>query len=91
MQERYKYLKEKSMLSKNSRENASNSGICLDKSLSEALSTFDHFFCRRCLVNTKILLSFQNYCHSHYVYSNVHTFFVHLRLITLKNMIDSVE
>ncbi|XP_039683872.1 histone-lysine N-methyltransferase EZA1, partial [Medicago truncatula] len=50
IEERYKYLKEKSMLSKDSRENASNSGLCLDKSLSEALSTFDHFFCRRCLI-----------------------------------------
>lgn len=55
MQERYKYLKEKDMHAKNSRESESKSGICLDKSLSASLSTFDRFFCRRCMVNIKKL------------------------------------
>ncbi|XP_058763639.1 histone-lysine N-methyltransferase EZA1-like isoform X3 [Vicia villosa] len=50
IQERYKYLKEKDMHAKNSRESESITGICLDKSLSASLSTFDHFFCRRCMI-----------------------------------------
>jgi len=32
-------------------------GICLEKSLSGGLETFDKIFCRRCLVYTKILSS----------------------------------
>lgn len=52
MQERYKYLKEKDLHAKNSRESESITGICLDKSLNASLSTFDHLFCRRCMVNT---------------------------------------
>ncbi|WJX76123.1 [histone H3]-lysine(4) N-trimethyltransferase [Trifolium repens] len=47
IQERYKYLKEKDM---HSRENGSSAGICLDKSLSEAINTLDHLFCRRCMI-----------------------------------------
>ncbi|CAJ2670096.1 unnamed protein product [Trifolium pratense] len=47
IQERYKYLKEKSM---HSTESGSSSGICLDKSLSEAINTLDHLFCRHCLI-----------------------------------------
>ncbi|CAL5191931.1 unnamed protein product [Lathyrus oleraceus] len=50
IQERYKYLKEKDLHAKNSRESESITGICLDKSLNASLSTFDHLFCRRCMI-----------------------------------------
>jgi histone-lysine N-methyltransferase EZH2 len=55
MQERYDTLKKKyqekhDLNSKDSGEFGSDSGICLDKSLSAALDSFDNLFCRRCMV-----------------------------------------
>lgn len=58
MQDRYKHLKEKNMRGLNQHsedfgECESLFGICLDKSLSAALDTFDNLFCRQCFVHTK--------------------------------------
>ncbi|XP_004515047.1 histone-lysine N-methyltransferase EZA1-like [Cicer arietinum] len=51
IEERYKYLKEKDQHSKESIEDGYiNIDICLEKSLSAALNTFDHLLCRRCLI-----------------------------------------
>uniref|UniRef100_A0A2N9IR30 SET domain-containing protein n=1 Tax=Fagus sylvatica TaxID=28930 RepID=A0A2N9IR30_FAGSY len=54
IQERYDTLKKKyqekhDLNSKDSGEFGSDSGICLDKSLSAALDSFDNLFCRRCM------------------------------------------
>ncbi|KAG4917243.1 hypothetical protein JHK87_054800 [Glycine soja] len=54
IQERYKTIKEKNIgrldqPSQNSGEYESTIGICLEKSLSAALDSFDNLFCRRCL------------------------------------------
>ncbi|XP_057433792.1 histone-lysine N-methyltransferase EZA1-like [Lotus japonicus] len=53
IQDRYKHLKEKNMRGLNQHsedfgECESLFGICLDKSLSAALDTFDNLFCRQC-------------------------------------------
>ncbi|KAL2661925.1 hypothetical protein AAZV13_02G010900 [Glycine max] len=55
IQERYKTIKEKNIgrldqPSQNSGEYESTIGICLEKSLSAALDSFDNLFCRRCLI-----------------------------------------
>ncbi|CAM8933240.1 unnamed protein product [Rhodiola kirilowii] len=50
IQERYNILKEKQKKKQDSEERASEKSICLDKSLSVALDSFDNLFCRRCLV-----------------------------------------
>lgn len=57
MQERYKSIKEKntSRLDQHSEGSGEYVGICLEKSLSAALDSFDNLFCRRCLVCTKAL------------------------------------
>lgn len=58
MQERYKFLKEKNTRSldqhsKDFEQPESLIGISLDKSLNDALATFDSLFCRQCIVHTK--------------------------------------
>lgn len=58
VQERYKSLKEKYTEKSgpdvnNSVETNPDRGICLYKSLSAALDSFDNLFCRRCLVGTQ--------------------------------------
>jgi len=53
MQERYKYIKEKDQNDEDRRESESQTDISLNKSLSASLDTFDHFYCRRCMVNTR--------------------------------------
>lgn len=60
MQDRYKILKEKKMLKQDQHPEGSGNyesriGICLEKSLSAALDSFDNLFCRRCMVHTKSL------------------------------------
>ncbi|XP_061350113.1 histone-lysine N-methyltransferase EZA1-like isoform X2 [Gastrolobium bilobum] len=55
IQERYKNLKEKNMRkwdqhSEDSGRCDSHIGICLEKSLSATLDSFDNLFCRRCII-----------------------------------------
>lgn len=53
MQERYENLKEKEQLFEDCGEHRSDTIICLDKSLSDAMADFDRLFCCECLVNPK--------------------------------------
>lgn len=53
MQERYKNIKEKDQNDEDRRESESQTDTFLNKSLSVSLDTFDNFYCRRCMVNTR--------------------------------------
>lgn len=50
IQDRYNILKEKKKKKQDSEERGTEKTICLDKTLSVALDSFDNLFCRRCLV-----------------------------------------
>lgn len=50
IQERYKNIKEKDQNDEDRRESESQTDISLNKSLSASLDTFDHFYCRRCMI-----------------------------------------